>query len=73
MKIALVIAALLIPAALQAQTPAPAPAPIPPRAVTGADSAAIRAAALDYIEGWYTGDGARMRRALHPQLAKRAL
>ncbi len=36
-----------------------------------ADSAAIRAAALDYAEGWYTGDSTRMARALHPDLAKR--
>ena len=36
-----------------------------------ADSTAIRTAALDYIEGWYQGDAARMERALHPQLAKR--
>jgi hypothetical protein len=35
------------------------------------DSAAIRGAALDYIEGWYAGDGARMERALHPDLVKR--
>jgi hypothetical protein len=40
-------------------------------AQTSADSAAIRAAALDYVEGWYTGDAARMERALHPELAKR--
>ena len=40
-------------------------------AQSGADSAAIRATALDYIEGWYTGDAARMERALHPKLAKR--
>jgi hypothetical protein len=40
---------------------------------TAADSAAIRAAALDYIEGWYEGDDARMRRALHPELTKRIL
>jgi hypothetical protein len=32
---------------------------------------AIRAACLDYIEGWYEGDAARMERALHPDLAKR--
>jgi hypothetical protein len=43
----------------------------PAGAQSRADSAAIRAAALDYIEGWYTGDGARMERALHPDLAKR--
>jgi len=36
-----------------------------------ADSAAIRATALDYIDGWYTGDAERMQRALHPDLAKR--
>ena len=69
MKVALVVAALLIPAALQAQTATPALRE--PTPATAADSAAIRRAALDYIEGWYTGDAARMRRALHPQLAKR--
>lgn len=40
-------------------------------AQTAADSAAIRATALDYVEGWYTGDAARMERALHAELAKR--
>src|SRR5919112_6043649 len=40
-------------------------------AQTAADSAGIRSAALDYIEGWYTGDATRMERALHPELAKR--
>jgi hypothetical protein len=38
---------------------------------TAADSAAIRATAHDYIDGWYTNDPARMERALHPHLAKR--
>jgi hypothetical protein len=33
----------------------------------------ITRTALDYFEGWFTGDVARMRRALHPGLAKRAL
>ena len=45
-----------------------------PRGLTAqsaADSAAIRATALDYIEGWYTADATRMERALHPELAKR--
>jgi len=41
------------------------------RAQTAADSTGIRQAALDYIEGYYEGDGARMERALHPELAKR--
>jgi hypothetical protein len=27
--------------------------------------------ALDYTEGWYAGDAARMERALPPELAKR--
>ena len=40
-------------------------------AQSAADSAAIRATALDYIEGWYAGDPARMEHALHPELAKR--
>ncbi|MEX2284674.1 MAG: nuclear transport factor 2 family protein [Gemmatimonadota bacterium] len=40
-------------------------------AQSAADSAAIRATALDYVEGWYTADAARMERALHPELAKR--
>ena len=41
------------------------------RAQTAADSAGIRQAAMDYIEGYYEGDGARMERAVHPELAKR--
>jgi hypothetical protein len=36
-----------------------------------ADSAAIRATALDYVEGWYEGNADRMARALHPELVKR--
>lgn len=39
--------------------------------VATADAAGIRRAALDYIEGWYTQDAARMERALHPQMVKR--
>lgn len=35
------------------------------------DQEAIRQTALDYIEGWYTGDAERMARSLHPDLAKR--
>lgn len=42
-------------------------------AQTPADSAAIRQAALDYIEGYFEGDPARMERALHPELAKRII
>ena len=61
MKTRFLLAALLASAAFAA----------PARAQTAADSAAIRATALDYAEGWYTGDAARMGRSLHPRLAKR--
>ena len=40
-------------------------------AQTAADTGAIRATALDYAEGWYEGNGARMARAVHPELVKR--
>ena len=43
------------------------------RAQTTADTTGIRAAALDYAEGWYGGDGERMARAVHPELVKRIL
>jgi hypothetical protein len=32
---------------------------------------AIREVALDYAEGWLTGDAERMARALHPEMRKR--
>jgi Putative lumazine-binding len=35
------------------------------------DEDAIRAVALDYVEGWFDGDAPRMERALHPELVKR--
>ena len=41
------------------------------RAQSAADSSGIRQAALDYIEGYYTGNAERMERAIHPELAKR--
>lgn len=44
---------------------------LPLQAQTAADSAAIKKAALDYVEGWYEGNPERMERALHPELAKR--
>ena len=40
-------------------------------AQTSADSTAIRQAALDYIEGWYTADADRMARAVDSRLVKR--
>ena len=39
--------------------------------MTPTDHGQIVTAAHDYIDGWYTGDAARMQRALHPALAKR--
>ena len=37
----------------------------------GAEDAAIVRAALDYSEGWYEGDAARVERSIHPELVKR--
>ncbi|GMV30526.1 MAG: hypothetical protein AMXMBFR59_26510 [Rhodanobacteraceae bacterium] len=37
------------------------------------DQAAVHAAANDYAQGWYSGDRERMARALHDDLAKRAM
>lgn len=53
--------ALLVPLALPRVLPAQ----------TAADSAGIRAAALDYAEGWYEGSADRMTRAVSPELVKR--
>ncbi len=57
LRLSIVALALVLPALAHAQS--------------AADSAGIRQAALDYIEGWYAADGDRMARALHPELAKR--
>jgi len=46
-------------------------APVLSQAQSAADTEAVRQAALDYIEGWYSGDAERMERALHPDLVKR--
>lgn len=56
-RYALLLAALALPAIARAQT--------------AADSSAIRATALDYVEGWYDGNAERMSRAVHPELVKR--
>lgn len=37
---------------------------------TGADEAGVRRAALDYLEGFYEGDDAKLRRSVHPQVDK---
>lgn len=62
-KTLLLAATALLVAALPA-------AAAPPQA-PDADLEAIRAVALDYIEGWYTADAERMARAVHPDLVKR--
>src|SRR6266566_9313806 len=59
--ISLVPAALLLNSVVIAQNTSPD------------ESVAITKTALDYIEGWYAGDAARMERALHPELAKRMI
>ena len=41
--------------------------------MTASEDEAIVRCALDYFEGWFEADPERMRRALHPGLAKRAL
>ncbi len=38
---------------------------------SASDVEAVRAVALDYIEGWYSGDADRMERSLHDDLVKR--
>jgi len=43
------------------------------RAQSAADSAAIRATALDYVEGYYEANAERMARAVHPELVKRII
>jgi len=42
-----------------------------PAASRAEDEAAIRKAALNYVEGWYEANGDRMQAAVHPELAKR--
>ena len=53
---ALLAAAVLVPAALEAQS--------------AADSAGVRAAVLDYVEGFYQGDSARLVRSIRPEVVK---
>jgi len=44
-------------------------APMP----TPEDIEGITQASRDYVEGWFTADGERMRRCLHPDLVKRTV
>ncbi|PCC69180.1 Putative lumazine-binding [Nannocystis exedens] len=58
-------------------TAAPQPAAPPPAAtsapIDARTRAAIEAVAYDYVDGQLEGDPARVARALHPDLAKRAV
>ena len=65
-----VLAATLAAAGVAA-TPHSAGAEPAVPAFDSADAAAVRQAALDYVEGWYEGSAERMARALHPDLHKR--
>ena len=40
---------------------------------TPSDDAAVQAAVTDYIEGYYTGDAARMEKTLHPHYLKHVI
>jgi hypothetical protein len=62
----LVAVCLLATHVCLAQTPAPAPKPQP----TAADKDAVRRAAMDYLEGFYEGDTAKLVRALRPDMYK---
>jgi hypothetical protein len=53
---------------MSAESPSTAPTEQAP-----SDEAEIVACVLDYFEGWFDGEPTRMKRALHPGLAKRAL
>lgn len=55
-RILTVVVALSLPAAAAAQR--------------GADSASVRAAVLDYVEGFYQGDSARLVRSVRPEVVK---
>ena len=47
--------------------------PVEVMAADAGEEEAVIAVVLDYIDGWYDGDVARMENALHPDLAKRSI
>jgi hypothetical protein len=63
---ALIGGAAAAPARAQTAPPAPAPA----RAGAAGDSAGVRRAVLDYVEGFYEGDSTRLLRSVAPTVAK---
>lgn len=42
-----------------------------PKNASAADIAAVEASVTEYFQAWFAGDGERIRRVLHPALAKR--
>jgi hypothetical protein len=60
-RVSILALGIALVAPLAAQTGSPA----------SPETAALKATALDYIEGFYTGNAARVERAVHPELAKR--
>ena len=64
-KVVVTLCLLVLPAALAAQSGRTSQPP------TAADSAAVRAAVLDYVEGIYLADTGRIVRSVRPELAKR--
>jgi hypothetical protein len=44
--------------------------PMPVRAQSGTDRDGVRRAALDYIEGFYEGDAAKLHRSVRPEVTK---
>lgn len=78
MILALFAALALEGAALPSRDPGsevlpPTVADATPRALDPATVKAIEATVYDYVDGQLEGDPARVRRALHPDLAKRAV
>jgi hypothetical protein len=69
--IEILVLSILIPLTVAAQAPSGPGVAKTANDVPNAEAAAIRQAALDYIEGYYDGSAERMERALHPELAKR--
>jgi hypothetical protein len=72
--VTIVLTTLFISAAqanAQSPTPASTQSTAPAAAQPTSDAELIKQTALDYIEGWYEGNAARMERAVHPELAKR--
>ena len=66
----LILAATLLAASAAPAAPAPMSRLVP---TTPATLAAIEATCFDYVDGQLEGDPARVARALHPDLAKRAV